>query len=180
MNLCLHELRIRNAVPGDAGQLAAWWNDGAVMAHAGFPLGLGVTPEAVERQIAAESDEERRTLIIEYGLRPIGEMSYRDRSGGTAEIGVKICEAAFQDKGLGRVLLSLFIRELFAMGYEKIVLDTNRDNLRAQHVYEMLGFRKLRVHVDSWKDQLGRPQSSVDYELLPADFRDLSAGRAKG
>ena len=177
MNLCLHELRIRNAGPGDAGQLAAWWNDGAVMAHAGFPLGLGVTPEAVERQIAAESDERRRTLIIEYGPRPIGEMSYRDRSGGTAEIGVKICEAAFQDKGLGRVLLSLFIRELFAMGYEKIVLDTNRDNLRAQHVYEMLGFRKLRVHVDSWKDQLGRPQSSVDYELLPADFRDLSAGR---
>ena len=43
MDICLHELRIRNAVPADCRRLADWWNDGAVMAHAGFPNGLGTT-----------------------------------------------------------------------------------------------------------------------------------------
>lgn len=47
----------------------------------------------------------------------------------------------------------------------KIVLDTNLRNKRAQHVYERLGFRRLRVNVNSWVNQLGDLQSSVDYEL---------------
>ena len=40
-------LTIRQAEVTDAKQLAAWWNDGAVMAHAGFPNGLGTTEEEV-------------------------------------------------------------------------------------------------------------------------------------
>ena len=38
-------LTIRQAEVADAKQLAAWWNDGAVMAHAGFPNSLGTTEE---------------------------------------------------------------------------------------------------------------------------------------
>jgi RimJ/RimL family protein N-acetyltransferase len=49
-------------------------------------------------------------------------------------------------------------------GYDQIRLDTNLNNLRAQHVYEQLGFVKVRVNRDSWTDQLGALQSSVDYE----------------
>ena len=33
------EIVIRTAERSDASQLAVWWNDGAVMAHAGFPYG---------------------------------------------------------------------------------------------------------------------------------------------
>lgn len=40
-------LTIRQAKASDAKQLTAWWNDGAVMAHAGFPKGLGTTEEKV-------------------------------------------------------------------------------------------------------------------------------------
>jgi ribosomal protein S18 acetylase RimI-like enzyme len=55
---------------------------------------------------------------------------------------------------------------------KKIVLDTNLKNTRAQHVYEKLGFRKMRVNVDSWQDQLGQWQSTVDYELVrELDYR---------
>jgi ribosomal protein S18 acetylase RimI-like enzyme len=49
---------------------------------------------------------------------------------------------------------------------DKIILDTNLNNIRAQHVYEKLGFTKLRINKDIWKDQLGVNQSSVDYEML--------------
>ena len=56
------------------------------------------------------------------------------------------------------------------MGYDKVVLDTNLNNKRAQHVYESLGFEKVKVHEQAWKDQLGQWQGSVDYELEPQNF----------
>lgn len=45
MKIQYENLTIRQAEVADAKQLAAWWNDGAVMAHAGFPDGLGTTEE---------------------------------------------------------------------------------------------------------------------------------------
>ena len=109
-----NDLYIRNADVDDCAQLAKWWNDGGVMAHAGFP------------------------------------------------------------NGLGRVILSMLIKKLFSMGYTKIVLDTNLKNGRAKHVYELLGFQKVRVNENSWTNQVGELQSSVDYELVPNNFIDWS------
>ena len=94
MKLEYEGILLRNAEESDCAQLAAWWNDGAVMAHAGFPLGLGTTPEKIAAQIAADSDGTRRRLILEYLEKPIGEMSFRILQDGAAEIGIKICDAA--------------------------------------------------------------------------------------
>ena len=110
-------------------------------------------------------------LVIEFGGRPIGECNYRSNGSGSAEIGIKICEADYQNRGIGRRALSMLIGWLFQNGCSKIFLDTDLLNARAQHVYESLGFRKVRTNIDSWKDQLGRLRSSVDYELTEDDFR---------
>lgn len=48
-------LVIRSAEVKDAVQLNAWWNDGAVMAYAGFSNGLG---EALEDTIAGIKENE--------------------------------------------------------------------------------------------------------------------------
>lgn len=168
MELHYKNLALRTAAPADVPQLIAWWNDGAVMAHAGFPNGLGTT---VEKE-TARLDGAR--LVILEGDRLIGECSQRSVGNGAAEIGIKVCETDCQNRGVGRMVLSMLIRWLFDQGYTKIVLDTNLNNLRAQHVYESLGFTKLRVNIDSWKDQLGRPQSSVDYELTEDNFRSFA------
>ena len=81
-------------------------------------------------------------------------------------IGIKICDASYQNRGLGKKILSVWIEKLFdELGAEKVVLDTNLKNTRAQHVYEELGFRKTSVAYDSGKDQLGELQSFVNYEL---------------
>ena len=167
MYLEYRSLTVRDAVAGDAAQLTAWWNDGAVMAHAGFPNGLGTT---VEKVIAGLGNG---CLVLEEGGRLIGEACYRKVGEAVAEIGIKICETDCQNRGLGRVILSMLISWLFKQGFEKIVLDTNLTNLRAQHVYESLGFQKLRVNIDSWTDQLGNKQSSVDYELTEDNFVDF-------
>ena len=166
MHIKYDSLTIRDAVADDAAQLAAWWNDGAVMAHAGFPNGLGTTAEKV---IAGLGNG--RLILIE-NERLIGEACYRKVGEGVAEIGIKICETDCQNRGLGRIILSMLISWLFEQGFEKIVLDTNLTNKRAQHVYESLGFQKLRVNVDSWTDQLGNKQSAVDYELTEDNFID--------
>ena len=68
----------------------------------------------------------------------------------------------------------MLIGELFARGYKKIILDTNLNNKRAQHVYETLGFSKVRENIDSWINQVGEIQSSVDYELIPENFVDFT------
>lgn len=166
MNLQYNNLTIRDAVAADAKQLTTWWNDGAVMAHAGFPNGLGTT---VEKVIAGLGNGR---LVLEESERLIGEACYRKVGEGIAEIGIKICKTDCQNRGLGRVILSMLISWLFSQGFEKIVLDTNLTNKRAQHVYESLGFKKLRVNIDSWTDQLGNKQSAVDYELTEDNFID--------
>lgn len=169
-----HEnITIRNAKQADCLQLAAWWNDGKVMAHAGFPNGLGTTAEKISESISSDTDQTRRRLILEYENAPIGEMSFRNQGGGSVEIGIKICEAVYQEKGIGRKALSLFIQSLFDMGFSKIILDTNLKNTRAQHVYELLGFQKTGVRIDSWRDQLGSLQSAVDYELTKEHFHSF-------
>lgn len=170
MKIVCHDLCIRNAEEKDCEQLAAWWNDGSVMAHAGFPHGLGTTAEKIKAQIANDSDHTKRRLVIEYKGISIGETNFSVYEGKKVEIGIKICNPNFQEKGLGRVILSMLIEELFRRGYELIFLDTNLKNARAQHVYELLGFKRTAIHENSWKNQLGEPQTSVDYELRASDF----------
>ena len=79
------------------------------------------------------------------------------------------------------MILSMLIEELFHRGATLIFLDTDLKNTRAQHVYELLGFKKVAVRPDSWKDQLGQLQSTVDYELINKDFHNykVSAPRLK-
>ena len=186
MRLEQGKLCIKNAEQEDCKQLVSWWNDGAVMAHAGFPNGLGINEEKVQKQIAADSDDTRRHLVIWYDGNRIGEMSYANLGDSleetgedtienrTADIGIKICNSTFQEKGLGKIVLSMLIRELFSRGYTKIVLDTNLKNKRAQHVYERLGFQKVNIRMDAWIDQVGEKQSVVDYELTKEHFVDFA------
>ena len=173
MNIYYNQLRIRNAEKKDCEQLARWWNDGKVMAHAGFPNGLGTTVAEIEKQIANDSDKTKRRLVIEYKEKLIGEMSFYVYENAKYEIGIKICEFDYQEKGLGRMALSMLIEELFNMGAQLIFLDTNLNNTRAQYVYEKLGFKRITIHYDSWRNQLGELQSSVDYELTKDDFCNL-------
>lgn len=163
---------IRNAIASDSCQLAAWWNDGAIMAHAGFPNGTGETEEEIASRIQQQSDDSHRCLMLEKKGIAIGEMFYRILDN-EAEIGIKICDFSLHDHGYGKVLLSMLIEQLFIMGCKKVVLDTNEKNMRAQHVYETLGFIKLGVRKHAWMDQLGVLQSSVDYAVDKDQFHSF-------
>lgn len=136
MLLQFKNLTIRNAAVEDADLLSSWWNDGTIMAHAGFPNGTGETADEIAENLKKDTDEDRH-LIIELDKRPVGEMSYGRESADTVEIGIKICDSSEQDKGYGKILLSMLIFSLFNdRGYKKIILDTNVNNKRAKMYQE--------------------------------------------
>ena len=127
-------LTIRNVTVEDADLLSVWWNDGKIMAHAGFPNGTGETAQCIAEKISKDEDNICRRLMIEYNKIPIGEMNYCNVGNDTAEIGIKICDFSKHNKG----------------------------------------FRKVRVKNNSWRNQLGELQSSVDYELVEDNFNDFT------
>lgn len=177
-------LVIRSAEIKDAVQLNTWWNDGAVMVHAGFPNGLGETLEDTIAGIKKNEKYLSQRCIIEIDSVLAGEMSYYLLEGNTAEIGIKICETAYQNQGYGSKLIWMLITYLFEdevlkekFPVHRIILDTNLKNERAQHVYEKLGFTKLRENYGAWKDQLGVLQDSVDYEMTKEQFEQLKMKR---
>ena len=116
MELQHGNILLRDATKTDAKQLAEWWNDGAVMAHAGFPNGLGTTEEEVAEDIGTGA------LIIEEARKPIGEANYRIVDDKVAKIGIKICVFDCQNRGIGKIVLSMLIHYLFDNGFNKIVL----------------------------------------------------------
>ena len=58
---------IRSAELKDAKQLNAWWNDGKVMEHAGFPNGLGQSLEETTEEIRAYEGKLSQLCILEIG-----------------------------------------------------------------------------------------------------------------
>lgn len=171
MYLKQDNLVIRAATREDAECLCNWWSDGAVMEHAGFPNGLKTDIIKLQESLDKEkSNEFYKRLMIEIDFKPVGEMMFRIENR-VAEIGIKICDFTYQEKGFGTKVLKMLITYLFQeKSVEKIVLDTNLRNTRAQHVYEKLGFKKVCVRENTWEDQLGELQSSVDYELIREEF----------
>jgi RimJ/RimL family protein N-acetyltransferase len=162
MELRQDNLLIRYATLNDAKILCNWWNDGKVMAHAGFPDGINTTEEKIMKQISEETDDTTRRWIIEIDNEPSGEMNYRNKGNNTAEIGIKICDFKKQEKGHGTKLLKIFIKYLFEqLMYKKIILDTKLNNRRAQHVYEKIGFKKTR------EDEV-----AIYYELIHEKYKD--------
>lgn len=161
----IENLAIRIATREDAKILCKWWSDGKVMAHAGFPKGIDTDINELMERISKEEDNSRR-LIIEIDSTCVGEMCFRINDN-SAEIGIKICDFSYQEKGYGTKAIKMLINYLFQdRDVDKIVLDTNLNNTRAQHVYEKIGFKKVKVNIDAWKDQVGVLQSFIDYELL--------------
>lgn len=167
------DLVLRNAKFEDAKTLADWWNDGSIMAHAGFPLGVFTSEEKIKSQME-EYTEDHFVIIIEFKGKPIGEMNYEKVADKTVDIGIKICENDLREHGLGRVILSMFINYCFELGNETISLTTNLKNKRAQHVYEKLGFKVDKITYGEWEDQLGCPQNTVYYSLVKKDFNDFT------
>lgn len=169
MNLEYKDLKIRKASLEDAGILLDWWNDGSVMAYAGYPDGKK-TKEVIIRHYI-DHDTKHYRHIIEYKGKAIGEINYRDTNDTQASLSIMIAKEDLQNKGLGKIILSLFIDVLFKdYGFKKINIETYKSNPRSIHVAESLGFKKFREFENNRHDTRGKPLSTIEYQLVEDDF----------
>jgi len=114
---------------------------------------------------SATPDDNYMQLILEIDGKSAGEMNCHNMGNKTAQISIEIHDPALRDKGYGTRFLRMLIGELFmGLGYERIILDVDLDNLRARHVYEKIGFRVVRIKEES---------KVADYELTKEEYIDI-------
>lgn len=73
MIIRFENLVIRNATSNDAQILCNWWNDGKVVAHAGYPNGLGITTQDIIEDLSKDNDDYHRRLITINFLSTYGK-----------------------------------------------------------------------------------------------------------
>lgn len=156
----------------DAALLCRWWNDGSIMAHAGFPQGLGTTAREVTAQLQADASS-HRLLLLEQGC-PVGEAVWRTAGElGTAEIGIKLCVPSARGRGLGTQYLHRLLRYLFGPGgFRLVTLTTAAENRRARHVYEKLGFVQTAAFSFQTK-QMPQACEALEYRLKKETYAAL-------
>jgi RimJ/RimL family protein N-acetyltransferase len=169
------DFAIREATIEDAKQLNIWWNDGRVMAHAGFPNGLKQEISKTIDLIDYYNKSTSYLFVLVKDEISIGEMSARvNKEDGFVEVGIKICDFAYQDKGYGKNYMSMLLDFIFTNkdleAIDMIKLDTSVSNLRARHFYEKMGFTCLGVNSKPWFNQLGEEQFSVDFVMTRENF----------
>lgn len=172
---------IRPLEPGDEEMLHRWWNDGDIMAHAGFPYGtlqgINAIREIVRRESAQEAlfpSSKIFMLCRRHDMSPIGEISYGgyDRHNQRCEIGIKICDSTVRERGYGTEALALFMDYLFNyLNLNKIELTTMPDNKRAYHVYEKMGFKRSGVLRKHYFDaRVGQFVDSIYMDILKKEW----------
>ena len=62
-----------------------------------------------------------------------------------AEIVNVAVSSDYQNHGTGRLLVGQLMKEETAAGVQNFILEVRLGNLAAQHVYEMLGFRRIGI-----------------------------------
>ena len=137
----------------DAQTLCDWWNDGNIMAHAGFPNGIGTIVADVEEQITNWGDD--GFYIIELDGKPVGEMHYRDKGDKVADIGIKVCDFNLHGKGVGSSALTLLIHHIWDKGFEKIIVNCNTKNAAGNALYRKVGFIFTHTEENAWTDPAG-------------------------
>lgn len=140
----------------DFGLMAKWLSDPKVYEFIhGKPKNLAWVNKKYAPRIAKK--EKINSCIIEYQNHPIGYIQYFDIKPYEADyementndiwaIDLWIGEPNFWDKGIGSKALKLIVDHIFKdKKAKKIIIDPHVDNLRAIHVYEKVGFKKVKI-----------------------------------
>ena len=101
--------------------------------------------------LALES-ETRRQYIARLNGEPvaIGALGYENGEATLFGLGVR---TSLQNKGIGRGLVALLLREAFAQGTQDILIEVDNTNARAHHLYLSCGFFAEAIY-DYWRSPI--------------------------
>lgn len=139
---------LRQVTEDDLLLLMAWWNDGEVMKHVGYPGGLKLTPRDMEDCWKRWQDDPAtiRMIVCLKDGTPVGETAFHDYHPDIkeTEIGLKICIRELWEQGLGTEVLKAMTDYAFChLGVERILLNPSKTNARIIHVNEKCGYHTI-------------------------------------
>jgi RimJ/RimL family protein N-acetyltransferase len=136
---------------------------------------ISVIPRPYTREHArafVESDdpERHRLAIVEDG-RVVGALALRPTNNATGRIGYW-CLSGERGRGIAtRALRRLCRHALDELGFERLELFTDPDNVASQRVAEKAGFQREGVLRSHLRHPDGRRRDSVMFSLLPGELR---------
>lgn len=141
-------INIRETKKEDLLNIMELWNNGEVMHYVGFPNGLGIKLEDLERWLSRVNQHELRKHYSIYTdeLGYCGETFYDiDTVHDLATLDIKLFPKA-QGKGIASYALSFAISQVFEHNLAtRAYVDPNPENKKAWKLYDKLGFiRKPR------------------------------------
>ena len=107
-------------------------------------------PEHAERFLAlALESETRRQYLARLNGEPvaIGALGYDNGEATLFGLGVR---TSLQNRGIGRGLVALLLREALAQGMKDILIEVDNTNARAHHLYLSCGFYPEAIY-DYWR-----------------------------
>lgn len=136
-----------NIIPtqkSDLKNIQSLWNDGDVMKYVGFPNGLGITIDQLEKWLDRlnASSYSKHFSIYDDELGYVGETFFSmDIHNDIAALDIKLFKKA-RGKGIAYQALYFCIDEVFQLGLvSKVYVDPNLENKKALSLYERLGFQ---------------------------------------
>lgn len=171
------DISIRPMKASDFDLVAKWLSDPRVFEFIhGKPKDLTWVKKKYGPRIAKK--EKINSNIIEYKNKPVGYIQYFDikpyekdyemeNANDIWAIDLWIGEPNFWDKGIGSKALKLIMEHIFKdKKAKKIIIDPHIDNSRAIHVYEKVGFKKVKIlkaheaykdiKVDAWLMEINK------------------------
>jgi RimJ/RimL family protein N-acetyltransferase len=167
-------ISLRIASTKDTSILCKWWSDGRIMKHVGLKNGLKTDPDKLQARLSESNSNNSIFIVLNNSGQPIGECTFSILENGKCSIGIKIGELPYQGKGFGKDALLTFIDYLFtSYSIPQIILDTLIENVRAQSLYQSIGFKKKRINRNCWVDPEGIERSAVEMSLSKDKFYRL-------
>jgi len=138
------EIRLRAHEPGDMGWVVE--SHGRIYAEEyGWNPRFEALVAGVVKDFLEHFDPAReRCWIAEQGGERVGCAFLVKKSGTTAQLRLVIVEPSARGTGLGRRLVEECIAFARAKRYRKLVLWTHANLAAARHIYETLGFRRVK------------------------------------
>ena len=173
---------LRPLEPGDAATVHRWYEDARIAELMGdLPISLAQRERRyTEASTQGEDDVYRFVICLLEDDRPVGrtDLFDVDRVNGTCTLGITIGDPGRWGQGLGTDALSALVDFAFGqLRMERVQLDTERENRRAQAAYRKVGFREEAVLRHAWW-QNGAWQDEVRMALLRGEWAALTRPRS--
>ncbi len=137
------KITIKETDQSDLPNIMQLWNNGEVMFYVGFPKGLGVTLERLEKWLNWVNQDifRRHYSIYAEGIGYCGETFYEvDREHDLAVMDIKLLPEA-HGHGIAAYALSYSVDRVFRNHLTtKAYVDPHPDNKKAWNLYAKLGF----------------------------------------